>query len=203
MEDSLLAIIEVPKEDRVLCQFKGCNHPIYKRVHVVEINEQLLVIGSTCYSKHFKKYINNKLPTYTSSDGKTLTEEERKLLRKNTLKLVQRLKQDHLDQIDYEKKQKIKIEAELKNIKEIPIKQFISSNEPLHKIKSNSLTDKNTELNQNLQHKDTTDGLLMFSAIEKAKEHLRNIKGIDPELEVWDDWRNKLAMKYYKEMKKS
>lgn len=47
MENQLLAVISVPKEQKVICQNRNCKKPIYKRVHVVRINDELRVIGST------------------------------------------------------------------------------------------------------------------------------------------------------------
>lgn len=37
----LLAIVEVDKADRVVCQADGCGHSVYRRIHVVRHDGRL------------------------------------------------------------------------------------------------------------------------------------------------------------------
>lgn len=92
----LLAIVEVPSEDRVRCQSTGCNHPVYRRIHVVRENSVVRVYGSECFKKLFIGLpVASSIPQYTSSDGRHLTEEERQLLIENTERLIQRFESEY------------------------------------------------------------------------------------------------------------
>lgn len=53
-EFRLLAVVEVPQADRVVCQAPGCKHPVYKRIHVVQKDGQLTVLGS--------EFLRHRLP---------------------------------------------------------------------------------------------------------------------------------------------
>lgn len=89
---SLLAVVEVPVDDRVRCQAPGCNHTVYKRIHVVRIERSLRVLGSTCFEKLFKgQAIARESPRFTQSNGRELTEAERALLVQNTEQLIAHL----------------------------------------------------------------------------------------------------------------
>lgn len=88
----LLAVVEVPHEKRVACQSEGCGHPVYKRIHVVRANGKLIVLGSECYAKLFGA--STRVPSYSSSAGRPLTDEERRMLVENTEELVSRLEQE-------------------------------------------------------------------------------------------------------------
>lgn len=92
----LLAIVEVPSADRVRCQSAGCNHPVFRRIHVVRENSAVRVYGSECFKKLFVGHsVATSTPQYTSSDGRHLTEEERLLLIENTERLIQRFESEH------------------------------------------------------------------------------------------------------------
>ncbi|MDO8988040.1 MAG: hypothetical protein Q7U91_00235 [Sideroxyarcus sp.] len=93
-EIHLLAIVEVPKSDRVICQAPGCNHPVYKRIHVVKRDDALQVLGSECFKKLFGESLS--VPSYGSTEGKLLTPEERQLLIENTSRLIEKLEAEHL-----------------------------------------------------------------------------------------------------------
>lgn len=92
----LLAIVEVPSEDRVRCQSACCNHPVFRRIHVVRENSAVRVYGAECFKKLFVGLpVASSMPQYTSSDGRHLTEEERQLLVENTERLIQRFESEH------------------------------------------------------------------------------------------------------------
>ena len=48
-----MAIVEVDKAERVYCAQPGCNHTVYKAIHVVKEEDNVLVLGSTCFQKRF------------------------------------------------------------------------------------------------------------------------------------------------------
>lgn len=92
----LLVIVEVDREDRVICQAPGCGHSVYKRIHVVRDNERLVVLGSDCYSRLYEHLVSAKAPRYgTASSSRTLTEAERELLVLNTERLVEQFEIEH------------------------------------------------------------------------------------------------------------
>lgn len=83
----LLAIIEVDPGNRVLCCAPECKRSVYKRVHVVRDNSEVLVLGETCFSSIY----DNLVPTsskYTGSRSRVLTKKERRLLVENTEALI-------------------------------------------------------------------------------------------------------------------
>jgi hypothetical protein len=89
----LLAVVEVPQSDRVVCQALGCKHPVYKRIHVVLENGALTVLGSECFKKLFGEELST--PSYGSSEGRLLTAEERQLLIENTARLIAQFEAEH------------------------------------------------------------------------------------------------------------
>ncbi len=92
----LLAVVEIPREDRVRCQASGCNHAVFRRIHVVRENSMITVYGSECFKKLFAGApVSSSLPHYTSSEGRHLTDAERKLLIENTARLVQQFEAEH------------------------------------------------------------------------------------------------------------
>lgn len=106
----LLAVVEVPRDDRVRCQSTGCNHPVFRRIHVVRENSAIRVYGSECFKKLFAGFtVASSTPQYTSSDGRHLTDEERQLLIANTERLIQQFETEH--QAEHEAARKAELEA--------------------------------------------------------------------------------------------
>ena len=92
----LLAVVEVPRDDRVRCQASGCNHPVFRRIHVVRQGAAVHVYGSECFKKLFEDSpVASSTPQYTSADGRHLTEQERQLLIENTERLIQQFETEH------------------------------------------------------------------------------------------------------------
>ncbi len=85
----LLAIVEVPERLRVVCCNSGCGRSVYRAVHVVRDNGQLLVLGSTCFER---RYGHGALgaPRFGGGQGRTLSAEEREMLANNTAALIAR-----------------------------------------------------------------------------------------------------------------
>ena len=99
----LLAIVEVPHDDRVRCQAAGCNHPVFRRIHVVRDESGIRVYGSECFKKLFLGLpVAASTPAYTSTEGRSLTDKERQLLIDNTERLVQQLEAEY--QVETERK---------------------------------------------------------------------------------------------------
>lgn len=92
----LLAVVEVPRDERVRCQSSGCNHPVFRRIHVVREGSTIRVYGSECFKKLFVGLpVASATPQYTSSDGRHLTDEERQLLIENTERLIQQFETEY------------------------------------------------------------------------------------------------------------
>ena len=96
----LLAVVEVSRDDRVRCQSTGCNHPVFRRIHVVRENSAIRVYGSECFKKLFVGFsVVSSTPQYTSSDGRHLTDEERQLLIENTERLIQQFATEYQEEL--------------------------------------------------------------------------------------------------------
>ena len=92
----LLAIVEVAHDDRVRCQAVGCNHSVFRRVHVVREDSGIHVYGSECFKKLFVGLPTaSSVPSYTSAEGRRLTDAERQLLIENTERLIQMLEAEY------------------------------------------------------------------------------------------------------------
>lgn len=85
---ALLAIVEVDKAQRVYCAQPGCRHTVYKAIHVVREQGELLVLGSTCFAKRFGGLSALGAARYGGGQGPVLTPEERALLVDNTQALL-------------------------------------------------------------------------------------------------------------------
>ena len=97
----LLAVVEVDKKDRVLCQVEGCGHSIFKRVHVMKVDGAFKVLGSDCFKRMYGHLGREaSTPQYGSSDGRHLTDDERLLLIENTARFIEQLE---IERIEYER----------------------------------------------------------------------------------------------------
>ena len=93
---SLLAVIEVPHEQRVRCSAEGCGHSVYKRVHLVRLDGITRVYGSDCFGKLFGAFeIGRSQPKYSGTHGRVLTPEESALLTLNTEHLIESFEREH------------------------------------------------------------------------------------------------------------
>lgn len=90
----LLAVVEVPKELRVVCCNPGCGHSVYRAVHVVKDQGELLVLGSTCFDRRYGQGALGS-PRYGGGQWRLLTPEEREMLAVNTAALIARFEQEH------------------------------------------------------------------------------------------------------------
>ncbi|ABM33311.1 hypothetical protein QRO08_11775 [Paracidovorax citrulli] len=92
----LLAVVEVEKEQRIRCQQPGCNHTVYKAIHVVDEQGTLLVLGSTCFAKQYGSPTKLGDPAYGNGGGRVLTSEERQMLQDNTRAFIERFAKEYL-----------------------------------------------------------------------------------------------------------
>lgn len=88
MTTELLAIVEVDRDERVICQAPGCGHAVYKRIHVVRHDGKLGVYGSDCFGRLFGDLGQGAAPSYGGGVGRLLTAEERLMLVQNTERLI-------------------------------------------------------------------------------------------------------------------
>ena len=97
----LLAIVEVPRDERVRCQAPGCNHPVFRRIHVVREGDIVSVLGSECFKRLFTTLpVSSATPKYSSSEGRHLTDEERQLLVENTRRLVEQFEGEYQAELE-------------------------------------------------------------------------------------------------------
>jgi hypothetical protein len=88
----LMTVVEVDRDDRILCQAEGCGHSVYKRIHVVLVGLEFKVLGSQCYLRLYGHLDQTSMaPHYGTGDGRRLTAEERLELVENTAEFVARL----------------------------------------------------------------------------------------------------------------
>jgi hypothetical protein len=87
---TLRAIVAVDEKDKVQCQQPGCGHSVYAAIHVVEEDGRLLVLGSTCFANRYGNANALGGAQYGAGSGRKLTEEERKMLLRNTEALLAR-----------------------------------------------------------------------------------------------------------------
>lgn len=94
---ALLTVVEVPKENRVLCGAEGCGHTVYRRIHVVQDGATLKVLGSDCFKRLYGQLDpGGSMPRYGSSEGRALTDAERAMLVDNTQRFIDQLEAERL-----------------------------------------------------------------------------------------------------------
>lgn len=156
----LLAVVEVPQNERVICQAAGCGRSVYKRIHVIQNNGALTVLGSECFKKLFGGSLST--PSYGSSAGRLLTPEERQMLVENTARLIEKF--------EFEHQQALK-ENSARNYISPRVPESITSN-------SNNFPAPPPKL--------TSAHFFTDSSVEiQAKQELRAEMGINPELPGW------------------
>ena len=85
-------VVEVDPSDRVRCQAPGCNHPVYKRIHVVRDSGRIVVLGSECWARLYGlARLERTAEWFGTNDGRRLTSEERAILVANTAEFVARM----------------------------------------------------------------------------------------------------------------
>lgn len=113
----LMAVVEVDKGDRIICQRDGCRHSVYKRIHIVRENGRFTVLGSECFKLLYGSDDTGAVPLYGSSAGQLLTDAERQVLIDNTDRFIamleaQRLQLEHARALDLRARQEEQRERE-------------------------------------------------------------------------------------------
>ena len=93
----LAAVIEVPFDDRVQCQCKGCGHPVYKQVHlIVWTDGRIECWGQVCYARELGATPQGRTakPIYDLGGRHKLTQDERELLKGNREQLIARFREE-------------------------------------------------------------------------------------------------------------
>lgn len=98
----LLQIVEVDQETKVRCCAPGCNRSVYKKVHVVRDNNEILVLGETCFRLKYKGR-ESKTSDYYSGTSRQLSSEERKLLIENTEILIALFEKEYKEKKEQER----------------------------------------------------------------------------------------------------
>jgi hypothetical protein len=109
---ALLAVVEVPHEDRVRCAAEGCGHSVYRRIHLVRIGGSTHFYGSDCFARLFGSTPTGQTaPRYGTGTGRTLTPEERALLAENTERLIEQFEQERQAQIAEAERRRVLLES--------------------------------------------------------------------------------------------
>lgn len=95
---ALLAILSVEKSKRIRCQADGCGRGVHRSIHVLRIDDQIMLYGSECYKKLCGS--REARPSYGSWGDSVLTEEQRQALLENTEYLLQQLKAQYKQKLE-------------------------------------------------------------------------------------------------------
>jgi hypothetical protein len=92
----LVAIVEVEKADRIICQARACGHGVYRRIHIVLVDGQFTLLGSDCFQRLYGAAKKAYIPYYQWHEGRRLTDEERQRLMQNTVEFIAQLEAERL-----------------------------------------------------------------------------------------------------------
>jgi len=89
----LVDVVEVDKENRILCQADGCGHSVYAAIHIVLQDGKFTVLGGDCFKRLFGASLQGGSSYYGGSiqSPTILTEEMRELLATNTVGFIEQL----------------------------------------------------------------------------------------------------------------
>lgn len=93
----LVAVVEVDKADRIVCQAPGCGHGVFRRIHVVLVNGQFTLLGSDCFRRLYGAGKKTYTPFYHWGEGRRLTDDERQQLVQNTSDFIEQLEAERLE----------------------------------------------------------------------------------------------------------
>lgn len=101
----LLKVVEVHPDDKVLCRAEGCGRGVYKRIHVVEVDGAITVMGSDCFDRLYGAGGREEaLYGGSSQDGEVrmLSAEERALMEANTEAFIDLMRFEYEEQVEAE-----------------------------------------------------------------------------------------------------
>lgn len=108
----LLAVVEVPHDERVRCAAEGCGHSVYRRIHLVRVDGSTKVYGSDCFARLFGSTPTGRAaPKYGSGTGRSLAPEERALLLENTERLIEQFEREHQVELAEAERRRTLLEA--------------------------------------------------------------------------------------------
>lgn len=87
----LVAVVEVEKENRIVCQAFGCGRAVYRRIHIALADNAFTLLGSDCFERLYGADGQVHMPYYDWGPGRRLTDEERAQLTQNTAEFIERL----------------------------------------------------------------------------------------------------------------
>lgn len=153
----LVAVVEVDKAQRVVCQAANCGHGVYRRIHVVrhEGGGGFGVYGSDCFQRLFAG-VCSATPSYGGA-GRMLTPEERHMLINNTKNLIAQFEEEH----------RMMMERMRTTVRDFQTKALLAAKPPDPvPAPRNSM-------------------VAVSSVVSQARENLRRRHGIDPDLPAW------------------
>lgn len=93
----LLTVVEVPEPLKVRCRAEGCGRAVWRRIHVVEVDGEVTVLGSECYERLYGNGAGGPdEPLFGgAATGRELSPEERELLESNTEAFVELMREQY------------------------------------------------------------------------------------------------------------
>jgi hypothetical protein len=86
----LVAVVEVDRDNRILCKAAGCGHSVYRRIHIVLDCGEFVLLGSDCYRRLYGTAIE-RAPVYGWGSDRKLSDDERQRLIENTASFIEQL----------------------------------------------------------------------------------------------------------------
>jgi hypothetical protein len=126
----LLAVVAVDSAQRVRCQQPHCGHSVYARIHIVEEDDQLLVLGADCFAKRYGEARAAAFTGSGSSGGRILTDEERELLLTNTRVLLAKFEAERQRELELAEA-KCQKELELADAKLVALREKFTAGQAL------------------------------------------------------------------------
>ena len=83
-------MFQVEQDKRIRCQAPGCNHTVFRAIHLVSKDGRFFLYGSSCCRKLFGWTSQDRVAGYTTGERK-LSDEERMQLESNTQELLDKL----------------------------------------------------------------------------------------------------------------
>lgn len=86
----LVAVVEVDRDNRILCKAAGCGHSVYRRIHIVLDSGEFVLLGSDCYRRIYGSAVA-RAPVYGWGTDRKLSDDERQRLIENTALFIEQL----------------------------------------------------------------------------------------------------------------
>ena len=83
----LLAIFSLQKSQRIRCQHPNCKKTVYAKIHLIEHENQVFPVGSTCFKTYFGEKVTKR--AYAQAPVlNTLSESEKSQILNNTAQFL-------------------------------------------------------------------------------------------------------------------